>query len=126
MAAIFNGLSLDDVESMLREINWTFKRETKERDLCCLSSNAGGYIFLIFLQDRLQSGRFGTVTFVAQFDQGRAMDTVNEWNREMKYTKVYLSAENKLRLEMDISAEGITKQLFVDSLRIYERSLRQL
>ena len=126
MSAIFNGVTVEEIEGILREINWTYRREAKERDLCCLSSAAGGYVFLIFLQDRLQGGRFGTVTFVAQFDSSRPLETVNDWNREMKYTKVYLSNEGKVRLEMDVSAEGLTKQLFVDSLKIYERSLRQL
>ncbi len=126
MAAIFNGVMLEDIETMLSDVNWSFRREAKERDLCCLSSTSNGYVFLIFLQDRLQGGRFGTVTFVAQFDSSRPLDTVNDWNREMKYTKVYLSNEGKVRLEMDVSAEGLTKQLFLDSLKIYERSLRQL
>jgi hypothetical protein len=126
MAAIYNGITAEDIEKMLADSDRQFRRENEDEEMCCISSQANGRVFLIFLQDRLETGRFGTITFVAQFEGGGNMAAVNDWNLNMKYTKAYVSPEGKVRLEMDLSAEGVTKQLFLDCLRIYERSLQQL
>lgn len=130
MADIYAGVLPGDIEAMLRGVHLGTRslEQTGDGVRLLLASRTGGRLegVEIRLQDRLQNRRFGTLTLAVTLDSFLPLERINTWNRTRKYTRLFATQHGTLCLELDLSTEGLTRQLFVDSLRIFERSLDDL
>jgi hypothetical protein len=60
-------------------------------------------------------GMCNSLAFVSYYLGSPGLETINTWNQERRWTKVYVAGDGDSVLEMDVNAEGGIGQ---DSLRI--------
>lgn len=87
-----------------------------------ISSGAGGVKFKIFFENCTKGTNCTTVTFMTGFtDVDASLARINDWNRQNRFARAYIDAEDDpvLKMDVDLDHQGIARANFGEYLDIW-------
>ena len=94
-----------------------------------IDTSAGGTSFIVYFFDCTNGRDCRAVQFHSSYEsEAPALETINRWNRDYRYTRAFVTADGNPALEFDINldaAGGMSRRLFLDSLDLYVSLLPQ-
>lgn len=87
-----------------------------------IKSGAGGVQFTIFFENCTNGKACTTISFVTGFtDIEATLAKVNDWNRQNRFARAYIDAENDpvLKMDVDLDHAGIPRANFTEYLDIW-------
>jgi hypothetical protein len=92
-----------------------------------ITSGVGGTTFQIFFYNCTKNKDCATVQFHSGYDLKTpvSLDKLNEWNRNKRFGRAFLDAENDPILEMDVDLDdgGLSQALFIDNVQFWSSIL---
>lgn len=89
-----------------------------------ITSTVSGSEFQIFFYNCQNHENCATVQFHSGYDMDGStqLSLINTWNREQRFGRAYLDAENDPIIEMDIDLDdgGLSQQLFIDNVEFWD------
>lgn len=94
-----------------------------------IDTSVGGTSFIVYFFDCTNGSDCRAVQFHSSYEgEAPALETMNRWNRDYRYTRAFVTAEGNPALELDINLDspgGMSRRLFLDSLDLYVSLLPQ-
>lgn len=94
-----------------------------------IDTTAGGTNFVVYFFDCTNGRDCRAIQFHSSYETtAPALETVNRWNRDYRYARAFVTADNNPALELDINLDaggGMSRRLFLDNLDLYVSLLPQ-
>jgi hypothetical protein len=121
------GLTFDDVVDWAQDQGLDAKKTKDALGHTIVATSVNGTPFSIYLLD-CSNDRCGSIQFAANWPGGKiAPSRVNDWNREKRWARAYLSGSKTLWIESDFDlAPGGTYELLNDEFATWKNILKSV
>ncbi len=127
-SAAITSVTAERADEILRARGWAPETHVLDDGEPYLSFTHQGDKMALYLYDCV-GGECGAVQLVAGFslDEPATLETVNEWNRTKRFSRVYMQPEGAVFIEMDLDlAGGVMPGAIDDWFEIWNVSVPEL
>lgn len=118
---LINGSEPERIETIMKAFGIA-RLETDSEGDPKISGRADGKVYTVYFYGCTDNQNCKSLQFWTYWDQEVPLDRVNDWNREVRFGKVYIDDEDDLVLEMDVNlVHGIHERTLEEDADIWMR-----
>ena len=115
-----------DPQSLVRamqDAGFTAKLSTDKEGDPMITSAYSGTSFWLYFYNCTNHRECATIQFHSGYDLDKptTLETINNWNRDMRFARAHLDKENDpmLKMDLDLDDGGLSPALFIDNLEFW-------
>jgi len=123
---VFTAVSGEDLREVLLDAGHRVELGVDHVGAPMIGSASSGLDYQVLFYDCAEDGRCGSLLFRAGLasEDPPAREAVNNWNRAMRLSRAYITADGEAVVEMDLLiAGGVTRSLLAEAVKRWNAML---